>query len=97
MIASFVCVGVVVQLSHLVKSLQVQPQHLKFTMSKMGNIVSDTDPNTVTILHRRGPAQKTLKTAAEIMLQILGKMERALGVKLRGKDMGQPLAVRKKK
>uniref|UniRef100_A0A914RC48 Uncharacterized protein n=4 Tax=Ascarididae TaxID=6250 RepID=A0A914RC48_PAREQ len=33
-------------------------------MSKMGNIVSDTDPNTVTILHRRGPAQKTLKTAA---------------------------------
>lgn len=31
------------------------------------------------------------------MLQILGKMERALGVKLRGKDMGQPLAAKKKK
>lgn len=31
-------------------------------MSKMGRIESDTDPNTVTILHKRGPIQKTLKT-----------------------------------
>ncbi|VDM48059.1 unnamed protein product [Toxocara canis] len=154
-------------------------------MSKMGNIVSDTDPNTVTVLHRRGPAQKTLKTTAELNAaqrrgvaiettkkmmaggnrqhvsdkntarldeeteelhhervslslgkviqqarqakewtqkdlathvnekpqvvaeyengkavpnqQILSKMERALGVKLRGKDMGQPLASKTKK
>jgi putative transcription factor len=28
--------------------------------------------------------------------QILGKLERALGVKLRGKDIGQPLAPRGK-
>ncbi|EFO23139.1 MBF-1 protein [Loa loa] len=148
-------------------------------MSKMGTISSDTDPDTVTILHRRGPAQRTLRTAAELNAaqrrgmaietskkmmaggnrqhhatkntarldeeteelhhervsltlgkvmqqarqakewtqkdlathinekpqvvaeyengkavpnqQILAKMERALGVKLRGKDMGQPL------
>lgn len=33
-------------------------------MSKMGAINSDTDPDTVTILHRRGPMQKTLRTAA---------------------------------
>ncbi|EJW86115.1 transcriptional coactivator [Wuchereria bancrofti] len=149
-------------------------------MSKMGTINSDTDPDTVIILHRRGPAQRTLRTAAELNAaqrrgmaietskkimaggnkqhyatkntsrldeeteelhhervsltfgkvvqqarqskewtqkdlathinekpqvvaeyengkavpnqQILAKMERALGVKLRGKEMGQPLA-----
>lgn len=33
-------------------------------MSKMGTINSDTDPDTITILHRRGPAQRTLRTAA---------------------------------
>ncbi|VDK52590.1 unnamed protein product [Anisakis simplex] len=154
-------------------------------MSKMGNLASDTDPNTVTVLHRRGPAVKTLKTTAELNAaqrrgvaietskkmmaggnrqhtvdkntarldeeteelhhervsltlgkvlqqarqakewtqkdlatrvnekpqvvaeyengkavpnqQILSKMERALGVKLRGKDMGQPLVPKSKK
>ncbi|MFH4975239.1 hypothetical protein AB6A40_001948 [Gnathostoma spinigerum] len=35
-------------------------------MSKMGNIQSDTDPNTVTILHKQRPAQKSLKTTAEL-------------------------------
>ncbi|KAM3726493.1 Endothelial differentiation-related factor [Dirofilaria immitis] len=35
-------------------------------MSKMGTINSDTDPDTVTILHRRGPTQRTLRTAAEL-------------------------------
>ncbi|VDN05555.1 unnamed protein product [Thelazia callipaeda] len=35
-------------------------------MSKFGNIKSDTDPDTVTVLHRRGPVQKTLRTTAEL-------------------------------
>uniref|UniRef100_A0A0R3Q4D7 MBF1 domain-containing protein n=1 Tax=Brugia timori TaxID=42155 RepID=A0A0R3Q4D7_9BILA len=35
-------------------------------MSKMGTINSDTDPDTVIILHRRGPAQRTLRTVAEL-------------------------------
>lgn len=30
----------------------------------MGTINSNTDPDTVTVLHRRGPTQKTLRTTA---------------------------------
>ncbi|KAK0417764.1 hypothetical protein QR680_013195 [Steinernema hermaphroditum] len=154
-------------------------------MSKMGNLVSDTDPNAVTVLRRHGPAQKTVKSNAALNAaqrsgaaietnkkyaaggnkqhntdknalrldqeteelhhdrvslslgkvmqqarqakewtqkdlatrvnekpqvvteyengkavpnqQILAKMERALGVKLRGKEMGKPLAPPAKK
>ncbi|CAD5219380.1 unnamed protein product [Bursaphelenchus okinawaensis] len=154
-------------------------------MSKMGRMESDTDPNSVTILSKRGPAHKTLKTASDLNSaqrrgveletnkkffagsnrqhktdkntlrldeeteelkhekvgltlckalqqarqakewtqkdlstrvnekvevvreyengkaipnqQVLTKMERALGVKLRGKDIGQPLGGPKKK
>uniref|UniRef100_A0A1I7ZA92 HTH cro/C1-type domain-containing protein n=1 Tax=Steinernema glaseri TaxID=37863 RepID=A0A1I7ZA92_9BILA len=162
----------------------LKPQQFS-KMSKMGSLVSDTDPNAVTVLRRHGPAHKTAKTNAALnaaqrsgaaietnkkyaaggnkqhMLgkntakldqeteelhhdrvslslgkvmqqarqtkewsqkdlavavnekpqvvseyengkavpnqQILAKMERALGVKLRGKDIGKPLAPPAKK
>ena len=33
-------------------------------MSKMGNLQSDTDPNTVTIIRKHAPPIKTLKTSS---------------------------------
>uniref|UniRef100_A0A915PT36 HTH cro/C1-type domain-containing protein n=1 Tax=Setaria digitata TaxID=48799 RepID=A0A915PT36_9BILA len=45
----------------------------------MGTINSDTDPDTVTILHRRGPTQKTLRTAA-VGLNIFASMLETLPI-----------------